>query len=153
MSRTLPLAVAAALLLIVAACSSGSTTSTAPSVAPSVAAPSESAAAPSESAAASESAAGGGGAACEKSTTAGTVAATIAGFAFSPATITAKVGDVITWTNNDSTAHTATASSDSSCDTGTIAAGATGSLKFNTAGTYDYMCKIHPNMTGKIEVS
>lgn len=151
MSRTLPLAVAAALLLIVAACSSGSSTSTtAPSAEPSSAPASE--AAPSESAAASASAAGGG-AACEKSTTAGTVAATIANFAFSPATITAKVGDVITWTNNDTTAHTATVSSDSSCDTGNIAAGATGSLKFNVAGTYDYMCKIHPNMTGKIEVS
>ena len=151
MSRTLPLAVASALLLIVAACSSGSSTSTAPSVAPSSAAPSE--AAPSESAAASGSAAGGGGAACAVSTTAGTVAATIAGFAFSPATITAKVGDIVTWTNNDTTAHTATVTTDSSCDTGNIAAGASGSIQFNVAGAYDYMCKIHPNMTGKIEVS
>jgi len=152
MSRTIPLAVAAALLLIVAACSSGSSTSTAPSAAPSSAAPA-SEAAPSESAAASESAAGGGGAACAASTTAATVAATIANFAFSPASITAKVGDTVTWTNNDTTAHTATVTSDSSCDTGNIAAGASGSIQFNVAGTYDYMCKIHPNMTGKIEVS
>jgi plastocyanin len=152
-SRTLSLAVAAALLLIVSACSSGTATSSAPSVAaPSSAAPA-SEAAPSESAAASDSAAGGGGAACAPSTTAGTVAATIANFAFSPATITAKVGDVVTWTNNDSTAHTATLTSEASCDTGNIAAGATGSIQFNTAGSYDYMCKIHPNMTGKIEVS
>ena len=32
----------------------------------------------------------------------------MAGFAFSPATIQAKVGDVIAWTNNDSVQHTAT---------------------------------------------
>jgi plastocyanin len=159
MSRTLPLAVAAAALLIVAACSSGSSTSTAPSAAtsttPSAATSSAPAsqAAPSGSAAASQSAAGGGGAACAASTTAGTVAATIANFAFSPATITAKVGDTVTWTNNDTTAHTATVGAQSGCDTGTIAPGATGSIQFTAAGTYDYMCKIHPNMTGKIEVS
>jgi plastocyanin len=152
MTRTLPLAVAAALLLIVAACSGGTTTSSAPSAAPSSAAPA-SEGAPSESAAASESAAGGGGAACAPSTTTGTVAATIANFAFSPATITAKVGDVVTWTNNDTTAHTATLTTESSCDTGTLAPGASGGIQFNVAGSYDYMCKIHPNMTGKIEVS
>ena len=157
MSRTFRLAAGAALLLIVSACSSGGASTAAPAASASAAAPSESAAAPSGSAAASESAAGsesaGAAAGCEKSTETGTVAATIAGFAFNPATITAKVGDVVTWTNNDSTGHTATLKSESSCDTGTIAAGATGSIKFTTAGTFDYFCKIHPNMTGKIEVS
>jgi len=74
-------------------------------------------------------------------------------FAFSPATITAKVGDVVTWSNNDSTGHTATMKADGSCTTPTIAAGSTGSIKFTAAGTYDYFCKIHPNMTGQITVS
>jgi len=73
--------------------------------------------------------------------------------AFSPATITAKVGDVVTWTNNDSTGHTATMKADGACTTPTIAAGSTGSIKFTAAGTYDYFCKIHPNMTGQITVS
>jgi plastocyanin len=151
MSRTLPLAVAAAILLIVAACSGGTSTSSAPSVAaPSSEAPASDAA-PSESAAASESA--GGGAACAPSTTAGTVTGTIANFAFSPATITAKVGDTVTWTNNDTTAHTATLKSDASCDTGSLQAGAAGGIQFDVAGSYDYFCKIHPNMTGKVEVS
>jgi len=151
MSRTPLLAATAAILLIVAACSSSGTATSAPaSAAPSVAAPSESAAA-SESTAASESS--GGAAGCEASTETGTVAATIKGFAFSPATITAKVGDVVTWTNNDSTGHTATMKADGSCTTPTIAAGSTGSIKFTAAGTYDYFCKIHPNMTGQITVS
>jgi len=63
------------------------------------------------------------------------------------------VGDVVTWTNNDSTGHTATMKADGSCTTPTIAAGSTGSIKFTAAGTYDYFCKIHPNMTGQITVS
>ncbi len=158
MSRRLHLAAAtAALLLIVSACSSSGTSTAAPaSSAPSAAAPSESAAA-SESAATSESAAAsasaGSAAACEPATETGTVAATIKGFAFSPQPVTAKVGDVVTWTNNDSTGHTVTLKDDAACTTPTIAAGSTGSLKFTAAGTYDYFCKIHPNMTGQITVS
>ena len=156
MSRTLSLAVAAALLLIVSACSGGTATSPAPasqapsSEAPASQAPSSEAPA-SESPAASES--GAATEACAPSTDAGAVTATIANFAFSPATITAKVGDVVSWTNNDSAGHTATVKSDETCTTGTLANGASGGIVFNIAGSYDYFCKIHPNMTGKIEVS
>lgn len=151
MSRTLSLAVAAALLLIVSACSGGTAASPAPaSQTPSSEAPSSEAPA-SESPAASESAAGS--AACAPSTDAGTVTATIANFAFSPATITAKVGDVVSWTNNDSAPHTATLKSDATCTTDNLANGASGGIVFNTAGSYDYFCKIHPSMTGKVEVS
>jgi len=47
--------------------------------------------------------------------------------------------------------HTATAS-DGSFDTGTIAPGGSGSVTFNTPGTYSYFCAIHPDMTGTITV-
>ena len=151
MSRTLSLAAAAALLLIVSACSGGTATSPAPaSLAPASEAPSSEAPA-GESPAASASAAAAG--ACAPSTESGTVTATIANFAFSPATVTAKVGDVVTWTNNDSTAHTATVKSDETCTTDNLANGASGGIMFSAAGSYDYFCKIHPNMTGKVEVS
>lgn len=146
MPRTLPLAVIATLLLIVSACSSGSTSTAAPPSAPAASEPAASAPAASESA-------GAGEAVCTPSTETGTVTATMANFAFSPATITAKVGDVITWDNQDSAGHTATLTSDAACTTPTIAAGSSGSLQFNVAGSYDYFCKIHPTMTGKIEVS
>ena len=146
MSRTIPLAVAATLLLIVSACSGGTASTAAPvSEAPASVAPAGGSPAASESAA--------GGAACAPSTEAGTVTGTIANFAFSPATIAAKVGDVVTWTNNDTTAHTATVKSDETCTTENLASGATGSIVFNVAGSYDFFCKIHPNMTGKVEVS
>jgi plastocyanin len=146
MSRRMLLVLASAGMLIVSACSGGTATS-----APAASAPAASEPAASEPAA-SESAAGGG-AACAPSTETGTVAATIANFAFEPATITAKVGDTVTWTNNDTTGHTATVESDQACTTETLASGASGGIVFNTAGSYPYICKIHPTMKGTVEVS
>jgi plastocyanin len=80
-----------------------------------------------------------------------TQAVTIADFAFSPASLTINVGDTVTWTNNDSATHTATAT-DGSFDTGELAQGASGSVTFDTAGTFNYICSIHPQMTGTIIV-
>jgi plastocyanin len=77
-------------------------------------------------------------------------AVTIAGFAFDPTTITVQVGDSVTWTNQDSTAHTATASG--AFDTGNIASSASKSITFATAGTFAYHCTIHPTMTGTVVV-
>jgi len=75
----------------------------------------------------------------------------IAGFAYDPPTVTVQVGNVVTWTNQDSVAHTATAS-DGSFDTGQLANGAFETVTFNTAGTFAYVCSIHPQMTGSIVV-
>lgn len=119
--------------LAVAACSGGGGTA-----APSDGAPSE---APSVAA----------GGACAPSTAAATVPVKIAGFAF-PATITAKVGDVVGFTNEDGAPHTATLD-DGSCTTENLAQGATGSLVFSAPGSYPFFCKIHPDMTGTIEVT
>ncbi|HLO35681.1 MAG TPA: cupredoxin family copper-binding protein [Candidatus Deferrimicrobium sp.] len=76
----------------------------------------------------------------------------IAGFAFSPQTITIAVGDTVTWSNADAQGHTATAD-DGSFDTGTIAGGTSKSATFSTAGTFTYHCKIHPAMTATIVVA
>ena len=70
----------------------------------------------------------------------------------SSATITAKVGDVVAFTNNDTTGHTATSDTDPACTTDTIQNGATGALVFNVAGSYPFHCKIHPNMKPTIVV-
>lgn len=80
-------------------------------------------------------------------------AVSIANFAFSPQTIEIAVGDSVTWTNNDSTQHTATQSpSGSGFQSGPLATGSTFSQTFDTAGTYDYFCEYHANMTGTIVV-
>jgi len=76
---------------------------------------------------------------------------TIANFAFAPDPVTVNVGDTITWTNNDSAPHTATAD-DGSFDTGQLAQGDSGDVTFDTAGSFAYHCSVHPNMTGTVVV-
>jgi plastocyanin len=86
-----------------------------------------------------------------KAHAAGASAVTIKNFAFSPATVTVTKGDTVTWTNQDSAPHTATAK-DGSFDTGNLKKGASGSHKFTKTGSFAYICAIHPNMTAKIVV-
>jgi plastocyanin len=71
----------------------------------------------------------------------------IGGFAYSPATVTINVGDTVTWENGDAVAHTATGGS---FDTGNIAAAASASITFDSAGTFPYACTMHPFMTGTV---
>jgi hypothetical protein len=66
--------------------------------------------------------------------------------------VTVHVGDTITWTNQDVAPHTATAS-DGSFDTGNISQGKSGSHTFDTAGTFAYICSIHPSMKGTVTVA
>jgi plastocyanin len=75
----------------------------------------------------------------------------IAGFAFSPQSVTVDVGDTVTWTNADAQNHTATAD-DGSWDTGTISSSTPKSVTFATAGTFGYHCKIHSSMTATVVV-
>ena len=82
---------------------------------------------------------------------AATQTVTIADFAFSPATVTIRAGDTITWTNDDAIVHTAT-STTGAFDSGDLAPGKSYSVTFTTAGTYDYFCAPHPTMTGQIVV-
>jgi plastocyanin len=76
---------------------------------------------------------------------------TISDFQFAPATITIHVGDTITWTNDGPTDHTATAS-DHSFDTGVLHKGHSASHTFATAGTFAYICTLHPFMHGTVIV-
>lgn len=74
----------------------------------------------------------------------------ILGLAFSPRSVTVQVGDIVSWTNGDAQAHTAT--SGRAWTTGDIATGDSASIMFRTAGTFDYICAIHPTMTGRVVV-
>src|SRR3989344_5769365 len=71
--------------------------------------------------------------------------------AFSPQNITINAGDTVTWVNNGSAVHTATANT-GSFDSGNIQPGQTFGATFNGAGTYAYRCKFHSGMTGTISV-
>ncbi|MDQ3938643.1 MAG: plastocyanin/azurin family copper-binding protein, partial [Chloroflexota bacterium] len=75
----------------------------------------------------------------------------IADFAFDPASLSVSVGTQITWTNEDSAAHTVTFSDGP--DSGNLEQGETFQHAFDTAGTYDYVCTIHPTMQATVEVT
>ena len=73
-------------------------------------------------------------------------------YTFSPETVTIAAGGKITWVNEDQAPHDATAD-DESFATGTIESGKLKSETFKQPGTYTYICTIHPQMTGTIEVA
>ena len=78
---------------------------------------------------------------------------------FVPDTLPVKAGTTVTWTNGDTTLHTVTSGTPEGGNSGTefdssyIAAGKSFQHAFNTAGTFDYYCTLHPFMKGKIVVS
>jgi LPXTG-motif cell wall-anchored protein len=76
---------------------------------------------------------------------------TISDFKFTPASITIHVGDTVTWTNDGPSAHTATANN-GSFNTGVLQKGHSASHTFTTAGTFTYICQIHPFMHGTVVV-
>jgi plastocyanin len=97
------------------------------------------------------------GSGCTVGTAVATVTVAMQGFAFSPATVTVKVGDVVGWTNGDAATHTATLD-DGSCDTGRVAGSSAGQQTFvfgaDTAGrSFLYHCAIHGSMKGTITVT
>ncbi|HKF38519.1 MAG TPA: cupredoxin family copper-binding protein, partial [Ktedonobacteraceae bacterium] len=75
----------------------------------------------------------------------------IANFAFSPTSLTVKVGTKVSWTNNDSVTHTVTADK-GAFNSGPLAPGSTFSFTFTKAGTYSYHCNIHASMRATIVV-
>ena len=79
-------------------------------------------------------------------------AVSIENFAFAPKGLTVKVGTTVTWTNQDSSIHTATGDRQE-FDTGNLAQGKAGQFTFTSAGSYSYHCTIHNYMTGTITVT
>ncbi len=81
-------------------------------------------------------------------------AVAIKNFAFAPATLKVKAGTTVTWTNQDTDAHTVTsAGSGGPLHSAALATHATYSHRFTQPGTYHYLCTIHPFMTATVEVT
>ncbi|MEN9558765.1 MAG: hypothetical protein RL141_1134 [Candidatus Parcubacteria bacterium] len=68
---------------------------------------------------------------------------------FVPSSFTIKRGTTVTWTNDDSMDHTVKGSG---FDSGMLAPGQSYSHTFNTVGSFDYVCSIHPTMQGTVNV-
>jgi len=74
--------------------------------------------------------------------------------AFTVGVLKAKVGDTITFRNDDEFAHNVFSLSDTqSFDLGSYKKGETRNLTLNHEGTIEVECAIHPEMRMKIEVS
>ena len=123
----------AGLALVLAACSSSGSS------------PAASAAAPS---AATSAAAG----TCSETKDAGAVAVSIKDSEFDPATITAKVGQIVAFSNTSAAPHNATLDA-GGCATSTLQPGSADGLRFTVAGTYPFHCTVHTQMKGTITVS
>ena len=87
-------------------------------------------------------------------TSSSTGAVAIRNMMFTPPQITVQKGGTVTWTNNDSVAHTVTddLSNVGGPDSGTIQPGASYNFTFNKTGSFQYHCTIHPSMRGTIVV-
>ena len=77
---------------------------------------------------------------------------TIDGFAFEPVSLTVTAGTTVTWTNRDEEPHTV-AASDGSFHSPGMGTGGTFTHTFAAAGTFDYICSIHPMMRGTVVVT
>ena len=91
--------------------------------------------------------------ATDKPITPSSVSVNIQNFAFVPSTLSIKKGTKVTWTNNDSVAHTVTSDSGSLLNSGTIQPGASFTFTFTNTGSTNYHCAVHPMMKGNIVVS
>lgn len=75
---------------------------------------------------------------------------TIADMKFTPAAITVKKGDTVTWVNKDIFPHTATAAG--TFDSREVKPNAKWTYRATKAGDYSYICTLHPNMKGTLKV-
>jgi plastocyanin len=82
---------------------------------------------------------------------AGTVQASIDNFAFAPKRLTVKAGTTVVWTNKDDTPHTVT-SDDNAFSSSLMDTNAKFQYTFTKPGKFPYHCKLHPMMTGVVEV-
>jgi plastocyanin len=75
----------------------------------------------------------------------------IKNFSFGPAAITVPVGTTVNWHNNDGEPHTVV-SADGLFRSAALDTGETFSFKFTKAGTFKYVCTIHPRMVASVTV-
>ena len=75
----------------------------------------------------------------------------IVDFAYKPADLTVAKGTTVEFTNEDSTAHTATAKG-GAFDSGAIQPGKSSKVTLDQNGTFTYSCSFHPFMKGTITV-
>lgn len=74
----------------------------------------------------------------------------IQNYAYSPASLSVRAGETVTWTNHDEAKHDVVGSGFRSP---LLAKGQSWSYTFPTAGSYSYYCSLHPDMRAKVTVA
>lgn len=83
----------------------------------------------------------------------------IQGFSFDPAALVIKAGTTVTWTNDDAAPHQLVTDPNQAgsgltvTDSPTLGQGQSFSHTFDQAGTWKYVCRIHPSMSGSVTVT
>ena len=73
-------------------------------------------------------------------------------FAYQMANIQLRAGTTVTWTNQDNVPHSITFKNGMK-DSGLLYQGQSFSYTFNTPGTYQYYCTVHPYMVATVIVT
>jgi plastocyanin len=73
-------------------------------------------------------------------------------FTFKPGTITVPVGTTVVWENDDDIPHTVV-SMDGTFRSAALDTEDKFSFTFDTPGTFEYFCSLHPHMTAKVVVA
>ena len=80
-------------------------------------------------------------------------AITITGYSFHPATLTVKKGATVLWVNKDDDVHTIKSTDGPAAfNSPALDSGSRFGFTFRQAGTYHYICSVHPYMHGVIVV-
>ncbi len=81
----------------------------------------------------------------------GMVQASVDNFSFAPKQLTVKAGTTVVWTNKDDIPHTVT-SDDNVFSSPVLDTNENFQYTFGKAGKFPFHCKLHPTMTGVVEV-
>lgn len=73
-------------------------------------------------------------------------------FTFQPAALTVGPGETVEWKNAGIVPHTATTLDGKTFDSGQIETGASSRVTLRKQGTFEYICRLHPNMKGRLIV-
>jgi plastocyanin len=74
-------------------------------------------------------------------------------YAYSPATLTVRAGDSVTWANHDEAAHdVVTTSGPASFRSPLLQTNQSWTFTFTVPGTYAYYCSVHPDMRAQVVV-
>ena len=82
----------------------------------------------------------------------GKIAVVIDNFTFSPGALTIRKGTAVTWTNHDDIPHTVYAAG-TNIRSKTLDTDQSYTYTFDKAGTFNYICALHPHMKGKVIVT